>query len=175
MDQEKWKVDRLSASERTLLRHNAGKMFGSDLQAVNAFYKAIGSVPQDRVQSEQWFSCLCMECLWSLEKPRKQQSFEECLKKIYWSENSDSLKRRILSAMDIPWTEDGCLARKLDDLVRIIHLRRGLIQPDFSALADDLTEWNSPDRGIQRKWIETIFSVPEGNSNIESEETDYAD
>lgn len=175
MEEKKWSLDRLTERERALLRRNSGRPLGADTRTTGVFYKAVDSVPEDPALFDQWFVCLCMDCRWRTVRTSSPMRFEECLRKVYWSENSESLKRRILSAMDIPWGEDGYLAEKLDILARQIQMRRGMLKPDFSALADDLKAWNSPDRHVQRKWIETIFSMPEDIFNLESEETEYAD
>ena len=160
MSDQKWDAGRLDRGARSMLKRNAGCMMGSNLHALEAFYSALTIRPRNREQEEQWFACLCMECLWKAENGPRRVRMEELLRRMYQSsESSESIKHRIIALMDEPWNEDGYLLGKLCNFARILNARDGTVMPDFEALADDLNRWNFPEKNIQRRWIRTICGI----------------
>ncbi len=167
MSEAKWDIQRLNTGERSALKRNAGLMPGNNLQAMEAFYHALQGTPKGRDQENQWFACLCMECLWKPEDHPRQQKMEELLRRLYQgNDTSESHKRRIIALLDVPWGEDGYLLGKIANFVRILRASDVSVMPDFQALSRDLSGWNHPDRYVQRRWIRTIC----GPINKESEE-----
>ena len=182
MSEKKWDTGRLDSGGRSALKRNAGVMMGNNLQALEAFYRAVLYAPKGQDQEAQWYACLCMECLWKAEEHPKTIRMEELLRRLYQnSETSDSIKHRIISMLDIPWSRDGYLLGKLSNFARMLRAKDSSTMPDFDALADDLAAWNHPDRYIQRRWIRTICgSIKEENetdtlSDDEMEENENAD
>ena len=147
------------------------------MRAIQAFWQAAGFVPKGR--EDQWFACICMECLWKADKSRQTAPFEELLRKLYQSSvASDSLKSRIIALLDLPWGPDGYLLGKLSSFARQMRAKDGTLMPDFSKLADDLAGWNHPGRIVQRRWIRTICGQrrEENESDKQDkEETENAD
>lgn len=173
MADPKWDTSVLNSGERSALRCKAGIMMGNDMQAIEAFYRAAPKVPREK--EEIWFACLCMECLWKSDSHPTVIPFEQMLRTLYQSpDSSASIKHRIISLLDVPWSRDGYLLGKLNNFARIFRSKSINSIPDFSALADDLSRWNHPDRFIQRQWIRTIcsqYSKDENKDHQEMEET----
>ena len=162
MSDGKWSLDRLDAGARNSLKRNAGQMIGNDYQALEAFYRAVGYVPKSREQEEQWFACVCMECLWKPEDHPQVVLFEEMLRRKYHQpDTSDSIKRRIISLADVPWSRDGFLLGKLNNFSRMFKAESGSVMPNFDRLAEDLAQWNRPEHQVQRRWIRTICEATE--------------
>lgn len=178
MSEKKWQTEKLDSGGRNALKRNAGVMMGSGLQALEAFYRAIAYAPKSQDQEAQWFACLCMECLWKPEDHPRVVRMEELLRQLYRnSETSDSIKRRVISLLDVPWSRDGYLLGKLSNFARMFRAKDGSVMPDFDALADDLAGWNHPDRYVQRRWIRTICGTAQddaadNNQDNEDEEED---
>ena len=172
MNEKKWSIEKLDSGGRSLLKRNAGVSMGNNLQAVEAFYRAINNkVPRNQYQEEQWYACLCMECLWKPEDHPRIVNMEELLRKIYQNQDSsDSIKHRIIALLDIPWGNDGYLLGKLSNYSRMLRAKDGSVMPDFDRLADDLAGWNHPDRYVQRRWIKTICGLNSTEKDDEKEE-----
>ena len=66
------------------------------------------------------------------------------------------MKKRLVSYIDIPWSDDGFLLNKICRIVRILRSSDGGTRPDFERLADDLAHWNDPDKWVQKRWLRTI-------------------
>ena len=155
MSGEKWNALRLSTGDRSILRRNAGKMFGEDMRAMEAFYRAVG--PERLSNESVCFAALCMECLWRQEDRPRRRPFEEMLRERYQnSKTTDSMKRRMMAFLDTPWSQDGFLLGKICSIVRMLRAEDARTMPDFERLADDLTNWNLPDRQVQQRWVHTI-------------------
>ena len=179
MSENKWDITRLDGGGRSALKRNAGIMMGNNLQAMEAFYRAAVVIPKRQEQEAQWYACLCMECLWKPENHPKVVRFEELLRKMYQSGDvSDSIKHRIITVLDVPWGGDGFLLGKLSNLAKLLLGKDSGTMPDFNTLADDLANWNHPDRFVERRWIRTICGspkeIPETINNTE-EENENAD
>ena len=58
--------------------------------------------------------------------------------------------------LDTPWSQDGFLLGKICSIVRMLRAEDVRTMPDFERLADDLTNWNLPDRQVQQRWVHTI-------------------
>ena len=181
MSDGKWSLERLDAGGRNNLKRNAGEMIGNDFQALEAFYRAVGFVPKNREQEEQWFACICMECLWKPEDNPRVIRFEEMLRsKYHHPDTSDSIRKRIISLADVPWSRDGFLLGKLNNFARMFRSENGSVMPDFDRLADDLAQWNRPEHQVQRRWIRTICETPEKedtdtNNKKDMEEANHVD
>ena len=177
MNDSKWDVGRLDSGARNALKRCAGSMLGDDMKAIEAFWRAAGSVPKGCESA--WFACLCMQCLWKPEAVTRIQPYEECLRNWYRdTETSDSLKSRVISLLDIPWGPDGFLLGKLCNFARRMRAADASAMPDFSKLADDLMNWNSSDHWVQRRWIRTICGNRKDDANQtaqEMEDTENAD
>ncbi len=169
MNEGKWDTQRLDSGGHSALKRNAGVMMGSNPRAMEAFYRALNCSPKSREQEEQWYACLCMECLWKPENHPAKICFEELLRRMYQSnETSDSVRHRIITMLDIPWSSDGYLLGKISNFARILYSKNNSVIPDFKALADDLANWNHPDKFVQRRWIRTICSrVRDENNNTD--------
>ena len=166
MSDVKWDTGRLDSGGRSALKRDAGVMMGGSTRATEAFYQALNSTPKSREQEEQWYACLCMECMWKPENHPATIRFEELLRRMYQSsETSDSIKRRIITVLDTPWSSDGYLLGKLSNFARLMYSKNSSVMPDFSALADDLSNWNHPDKYVQRRWIRTICGQAKGDDN----------
>ena len=183
MNEQKWDTGKLDNGERSALKRDAGVMMGNNLQALEAFYRAVAYVPKAQEKEEQWYACICMECLWKPEDHPRIMKLEEMLRKLYQnSETSDSIKHRVIALLDVPWSRDGYLLGKLNSFARMMRAKDSSVMPDFNDLADDLAAWNHPDRYIQRRWIKTICgstkeqieAEPQNNKN-EMEEKENAD
>ena len=161
-----WDSSRLSTGERSELKRNAGKKFGDDMRAMEVFYRACTYGGMSAKREEICFSMACLECMWRAEDHPTVISMEELLCKWYNDpETSNSGQRRIVSLMDIEWGEDGYLLGKLHNVICICKSKWPDIMPDFEALANDLMQWNSGERYVQRRWLRTICM----RVNIESE------
>ena len=166
MRDAKWDTGRLDSGGRNALKRDAGVMMGRNPRAMEAYYRALSSAPKNREQEEQWYACLCMECLWKPENHAAAVRFEELLRRMYQnSETSDSVKRRIIAVLDMPWSSDGYLLGKLSNFTRLMYSKNNSLMPDFCALADDLANWNHPDKYVQRRWIRTICGLAKDNDN----------
>jgi len=172
MDKPLWDLKRLDSGDRSLLKRSIGRSLGEDLRAAEAFYRALGHVPKSKDQEEQLFFCLCMECLWKTEDNPRVLPFEEMLRRLYYDENStDSMKRRIISALDIPWSNDGFLQGKMAGFVKKMRNTDGSLMPDFFALAEDLMRWNNSEHSVQRRWIQVVCRTRQNEEeNKEREE-----
>ncbi len=180
MSDAKWSTGRLDSGGRSALKRDAGVMMGSSTRAMEAFYQALNFAPKSREQEEQWYACLCMECLWKPENRPTCIRFEELLRRMYQSsETSDSIKRRIITVLDVPWSRDGYLLGKLSNFARLLYSKNSSVMPDFAALADDLSNWNHPDKFVQRRWIRTICGLAKDNDtntdDHDKEDTENAD
>jgi len=155
MKGEKWDASCLTVGERSMLRRCAGEMMGNDLLAVEVFYKAVG---HRKIYHEKvCFAALCMECLWREEDGTRVLPIEEIFRSIYQSKDTtESMKKRLVSYIDIPWSDDGFLLNKICRIVRILRSSDGGTRPDFERLADDLAHWNDPDKWVQKRWLRTI-------------------
>ncbi len=173
MPDSKWDLSRLSAGERSSLRRCAGNMMGDNMQSIAAFYKALLQNCRPS-QEKAWYAAMCMESLWRDEEHRVRP-LEEMLRSIYQDpESSESSRERCIAFMDLTWGDDGFLLGKICNLVRKMRSADASVMPDFDKLAGDLSQWNSPDKYIQRRWMKTIclrFKEKE-NNEIESNGTE---
>lgn len=170
MSDQKWDAAKLDSGGRSILKRNAGCMMGSNLRALEAFYSVLNQKPKSREQEEQWYACVCMECLWKADRNPRKVQMEELLHRLYQSsESSESIKHRIIAMLDEPWNEDGYLLGKLCNFARMLRARDETVMPDFEALAEDLYKWNYPEKNVQRRWIRTICGVNKEETN-ETEE-----
>lgn len=173
MGDAKWDTSKLNSGERSALKRDAGRMMGSNIQALEAFYRAVSYMPQGQERTAQLYACICLECLWKPEEHSTVKSMEQILRDLYQSsETSESIKHRIVALLDVPWSEDGYLLGKLANFVRMIRASNSSVIPDFQALADDLARWNHPDRYIQRRWIKTICSSNKDLSETKNEQNE---
>lgn len=154
---EKWDIGKLDVGDRTVLRRCAGEMMGDDMQAIEAYYRALKEYPHRDDADKKFFASMCMECLWHPEDIRSRRPMEELLSKMYHDPmTTPSTQKRIVSMLDIPWGDDGYLLGKLCSVARRMRANDGSVAPDFEKLADDLLHWNHPDHYVQRNWIKTI-------------------
>ena len=179
MSDAKWDTGKLVNGGRSALKHDVGVIMGSNTRAMEAFFQALNFAPKSREQEEQWYACLCMECLWKPENHPAILRFEELLRQMYQSiETSSSIKRRIITMLDIPWSSDGYLLGKLSNFARLMYSKSSTVMPDFGALADDLSRWNHPDKYVQRRWIRVICGLAKDDKNTnnhDEEVTENAD
>lgn len=167
MNERKWDSSRLNAGDRSALRRCVGRMMGEDMRAMEAFYKAAGSVKRDR--EEAYFAALCMECLWRAEDRPERMPMEDMLRDHYQSsDTTDSMKQRMTAYLDTPWSRDGFLLGKICGIVRILRAEDAGVMPDFERLADDFVHWNEPDRRVQKRWIRTICRVIDTDKRTEA-------
>ena len=173
MSDKKWSVEKLDSGGRSVLKRSAGTMMGGDVQALEAFYRAVTYLPKNQEQVAQWYACLCMECLWKPEEHPRSVKMEEMLRRLYQNaDTSESIRHRIISLMDVPWSRDGYLIGKLSNFARMMRAKDSSVIPDFDNLADDLARWNHPDRYVQRRWIRTICGADKEEKNTEQKDNE---
>ena len=116
-------------------------------------------------------SCPTGALRWDSRDISADALMEEILRDMYQSKDAtESLKTRLVSYLDTPWSEDGFLLSKLCRIVRMIYSANHQVRPDFRKLADDLTHWNDADRHVQRRWIRTICrAIETENKKTEDE------
>lgn len=127
---------------------------GDDMRAVEAYYRA--AAPIGKQKEEIYFASLCMECLWRVEDSPRRRPMEEILRDYYQGDETESMKRRMTSFLDTPWSRDGFLLGKICGIVRMLRAKDASVMPDFDKLADDLVHWNDQDRWVQKRWVRTI-------------------
>ena len=159
-----WDISRLTTGELSALRRNAGVMMSAaSMKSQAAFYRA-KNLSCNQWQEEFVFPALCMQSLWRESDVRKKRLFPEMLRDIYQDKDAtDSMRRKCTEFLDYAWSEDGFLLGKICRLVRRIRTDNPSVQPDFEAMAIDLSRWNNSNRNIQKKWLRTICwdgSVP---------------
>lgn len=168
MSESHWEISCLTPEEKSALKRCVGKMMGSDMRAMKAFYHAIGYrwIPNEEI----YFASLCMACLWDAENCPKTEAFEIILHDMYHDKDAtDSTKHKVTAFFDIPWGEDGFLLGKICSLVRRIHAENTVKMPDFEKLADDLKNWNHPNKFVQRRWIRKICVEDQMTKKMEEE------
>ena len=162
MTEKKWDLSKLNTGDRSVLKRNAGTIMRDQVRAIEAFYR--GLIVYPRKSEAQWFACMCMDSLWKVSTT-EVKPFEKMLSELYNNKStSPSMKKRIISLLDVPWSEDGFLLRKLNSFARMFRSANGSVKPDFEKLADDLASWNHPDRFVQRKWIHVICRESDENN-----------
>ncbi len=171
MTDSKWDLSRLSSGERSALKRNAGIMMNaSDMQALEAFYRAKTGHCSD-MKEKAWFAALCMRCLWPEECHASVKTLPEILRQIYQNpKTTESTRKRCIGFLDLYWGDDGFLLGKICGLIRTIRASFLDLMPDFESLADDLNGWNYTTHYIQRKWL-NIICRPREEDNKEEETT----
>lgn len=167
----KWDINRLSTSELSALKRNAGTMMeNASIQALEAFYRAITDRCGTHTE-KAWFAALCMQCLWRIEDHAMIKPFPEILSTMYHHPDAtDSMRKRCTSFLDYTWDDDGYLLGKICSLARKMRVDNPNIMPNFDTLADDLARWNSGDHWVQRKWLTIICNNQNEHEKQEGQE-----
>lgn len=154
------KLDTLSTGERTALKRSLGQPLAkAEATAWAAFFKAMPACAQ--WEEEPYFLVACAYCFFS-KSPGQSRSFIECLREI--SDESNGVKRRLFTLLDIPRVDSGYFSMKISRLLRMIYQKGG--KPDFTLLLKDLLTWDNDNRYVQLRWAREFL----GKSNKDKED-----
>lgn len=162
------KIDALSTGERVQLKRACGQMpQDADSSTMMILYKVLPGEVKD-FQCSRWLFAACVHAMWGKEDNAKRVSLTRALAdyKIK-SDVSESFDRKISGILDTRWEDDGFLAGKLLNLVKMMKQKGYVI--DGYELLTDLISWNSDKNIIQRKWAREINN-PRVETEKESEE-----
>lgn len=162
------RIDALSMGERVQLKRACGQMPpDADSSVMMILYKVLpGEVKE--WQHSRWLFAACVHAMWGKEDKEKRVSLTRALAdyKIK-SDVSESFDRKISGILDTRWEDDGFLAGKLLNLVKMMKQKGYVI--DGYELLTDLISWNSEKRIIQKKWAREINN-PRVEKETESED-----
>ena len=158
-------LSNLSTGEKAALRRNAGIMLtDASGNAIIAFYKCLPYEEKNR--EDVWFAVACIYCL---SKEHGTNGIEDCF--AIMKNDSDSIRNRLASLLDMKWDSDGFFLSKLSRMVKMT-LQKGYLF-DCEALLKDLLWWEHPDRFVQKKWAKALFNVkPEEQAEGEKDNVD---
>jgi hypothetical protein len=151
----------LSPADKSALRRCAGQMMNvaERAGAYMAYHRAMREV-SGSIDKERAFAALCMQMLWREEDHPEIVPMEEILRdmiRIGTDEENSGLLNRVRAALDTKWAQDGFLLWKICNLARIIRAAHPERMPNFAQLYQDLRNWNTKERWVQRKWVRVIF------------------
>ena len=162
-----WDLSRLDAGDLSVLRRAAGvDISRASVSSQRAFYKACGYCEER--QEKYMFPAVCMDALWRSTDEPTVKPMPDCLRdmKAMEQKTTESLQHRIDALLETPWDDGGFLIGKLLNLVKILKSKTSL-KPDFCELARDLSQWNRPERRVQRKWLRSLYNMGKENTNEE--------
>jgi CRISPR type I-E-associated protein CasB/Cse2 len=145
-------LEALDAGEKARLKRDAGKDI-SEARSLGLFYRLLPfGTPQ--WQEKDYFLAAT---LFPLADPCKSGCLGDAL---YRARNPDAkqnkgLDRRIEILLD---SDDTQLAYRLQQTVRLLKSKG--IPVNWPELTEDLLNWNSPYRSVQRRWARAYFKLP---------------
>lgn len=162
------RIDALSTGDRVQLKRACGQMpQDADSSVMMILYKLLpGEV--NEWQHSRWLFAACVHAMWSKEDTGKRISLPRALADYRMKNDvTDSFDRKISGILDTRWEEDGFLAGKLLNLVKMMK-QKGYVIDGYDLLTD-LIGWNSDKNFIQIKWAREINN-PRVEKETESED-----
>lgn len=148
------RVAKLSAEDKTfnvLMRKSVGLRYDEISSRVRvAFLRAD---PPARMNFDKALLCAGLQCKWSQQELNRAvdlPSIKHRLDKF----GANTLEKRILKALDIPWDKDAFLMGKIVRLVDMCKQKGYVV--DCKHLLYSLSFWDSPSRLIQQEWCESL-------------------
>ena len=149
-------ADGLESGEKAMLRRNAHKhLENADLTAMGIFIRLLPGETK-RYEQAPLFAAVSNRGLW--KEPNGGMKFQNAvaqLKKI--KNDSDTVEKRFMSLLDEPLEKDSLFSIKLYRLCRMLSMEG--VNVNWEEMCKDLTQWNSPERYIQRKWVREFCSL----------------
>lgn len=159
-------IPKLSAKQRAILAHSAGKPFPqAETSAILTFLSL--KPPQVKTPQEEaaYFTALCIHALWRDGERGEVPPIEECLRRIK-DKRSKHLGKEIMWLLDTAWNDgDSFVCVRLNHLARLIRVSGKYVSPDCEALYYDLLDWDNENRYIQKKWVRTFYANHDAEIN----------
>lgn len=149
-------IDELDEQERIVFKRSAGKLLSESTGALSKFYRVLPPGVA-RYDENKYFLVLCLACKYDACEMKPYQQILRIARSAE-ADNNGPLDRRIDALMTTAWNdEDGLLALKITQILKLTDKTVIGIRPDFDELYKDLKAWDHPDKYVQRKWARSIF------------------